>query len=122
MLILGTRCDTEKALNVSLQAIYGINAASANHICALIGVAPRVKLKDLRQRRLDNLNKVCRDLIPSSLYRYRQDNVKALIDIKHYRGVRHMFGLPCHGQRTRTNASTAKRYAQVQNRARRQRV
>jgi len=110
MLIYGYRCNTEKALSVSLQAIYGINGHSAHHLCAMIGASPALKLKNLRQRQRDLLLKACRDNIPGGLRRRQQEDVKALITLKHYRGVRHMFGLPCHGQRSRTNASTAQKH------------
>ena len=113
MLILGTRINTDKALSVALQAIFGINLTCALRICACIGVKPSVKLKDLRSGRLNKLTKICREHVPTSLFRVKQDNIKALVQIKHYKGVRHMFGLPARGQRTRTNASTSKKLSTI---------
>jgi small subunit ribosomal protein S13 len=113
MLILGKHIDTDKSISRAVQAIFGINTLGAIKICAQIGIAPHVRLKNLSQTRRDQLTKACRDQIQGDLLRLKQDNVKELISMKHYKGIRHMFGLPCRGQRSRTNASTAKQLALV---------
>lgn len=72
-------------------------------------VSPKTKLKKLRVNQLDKLVKVCREEINNDLRRAVRDDIQCLIQIKHYRGTRHMFGLPARGQRTRTNAQTSKK-------------
>ena len=100
MLILGTHLRTNKALYLSLQAIFGINHTSAYKICSIIGVTPKTKLELLNVNQLDKLTQICREEINSNLFRKKVDNIKFLIKIKNYRGVRHMFGLPTRGQKT----------------------
>lgn len=102
-----------KGLSFSLQSIFGINQPTANKICAMVGVRPNVPLHYLPASRLYKLSKICRDHISTNLSRQTKENIKYLIDLKHYKGVRHMFGLPARGQRTRTNASTVKRLSVV---------
>lgn len=111
MLIREIHCNKEKPIGLALKGVLGINKATAQNICALIGVAEHVKLKSLRLGRVDKLNRICRENIATrdTLLRSTRENIKSLIDIKHYKGVRHMFGLPVRGQRTRTNASTSKK-------------
>lgn len=112
MFILGKHCPTHKGISLALTSVFGINRDAAYKICAAIGVRGTLPLGTLKGRRLDLLRKVCRDRITMN-DRRAKDAVKHLIDAKHYRGVRHMFGLPARGQRTRTNASTAKRCAVI---------
>lgn len=107
MLILGTHCPSDKAVVFSLQALFGLNKYRVTKLCASSGLRPGIKLK-LNNRRFE-LNKACRDHVSTGLLKIKQDNIKRYVQIKHYKGLRHMFGLPCRGQRTRTNASTAKK-------------
>lgn len=111
MLIREINCNKEKPIGLALKAIFGINKATAQNLCAQIGVAEHVKLKRLRLARVEKLKKLCREKIPTRemLLRETRENIKSLIDSKHYKGVRHMFGLPVRGQRTRTNARTSKK-------------
>lgn len=109
MLILGSQLNENKALFLTLQAIIGLNKQSAIQICSQIGVHPAVKLKKLRIHQMDQLTKICREEIDSNLSRKVRNNIQFLIKIKHYKGTRHMFGLPTRGQRTRTNSKTSKR-------------
>ena len=108
MLILDTHIVNHKSALVALQAIYGINANTALKICAQTGINPKVKLQNLSTYMLDKLSKNCRMFIHPQKKRHAANNIKALIQIKHYRGVRQMFKLPVRGQRTKTNASTAR--------------
>lgn len=109
MLILGTHLNQKQSLLVSLQAIFGLNSTNALKICSLVGISPKVKLTKLTVNQLNRLTRICREEIDSSLIRYIQNDVQLLIQLKHYKGTRHMFGLPVRGQRTRTNAQTSKK-------------
>ena len=109
MLILGTHLNQKQSLLISLQSIVGVNSINALKICSLVGVSPKVKLEKLKVNQLNKLMRVCREEVDPSLIRYTQNDVQRLIQLKHYRGTRHMFGLPARGQRTRTNAQTSKK-------------
>nr|YP_009424204.1 ribosomal protein S13 [Ulva flexuosa]AQS79869.1 ribosomal protein S13 [Ulva flexuosa] len=109
MLILGTHLNQKQSLLISLQSIFGLNTTNALKVCSLVGVSPKVKLEKLKVNQLNKLMRICREEIDTSLIRYIQSNVQRLIQLKHYRGARHMFGLPTRGQRTRTNAQTSKK-------------
>nr|YP_010003054.1 ribosomal protein S13 [Ulva sp. TM637]AZP40083.1 ribosomal protein S13 [Ulva sp. TM637] len=109
MLILGTHLNQKQSLLISLQSIFGLNTTNALKVCSLVGVSPKVKLIKLKVNQLNKLMRICREEIDTSLIRYIQNDVQRLIQLKHYRGTRHMFGLPARGQRTRTNAQTSKK-------------
>ena len=109
MLVLGTHLKYDKAVFLALQAIFGLNYTNSLKVCSLVGVSPKTRLDKLRITQLDDLIRVCREEVNTSLQRAVQDNIQSLIQIKHYRGTRHMFGLPTRGQRTRTNAQTSKK-------------
>lgn len=111
MRIFGTHCNPDKALWLSIKSILGINTESALKLCALTGVNPSVKLKNLKQYSLESLTGACRNQLAANLDRKSKKNIQFYIQLKHTRGYRHMFALPSRGQRTRTNASTAKRLA-----------
>jgi small subunit ribosomal protein S13 len=109
MLVLGTHLKHDKAIFLALQAIFGLNYSNSLKVCSLIGVSPKSRLSKLRISQLDDLIKVCREEVNTNLQRSVQNNIQSLIQIRHYRGTRHMFGLPARGQRTRTNAQTSKK-------------
>nr|YP_010216401.1 ribosomal protein S13 [Ulva intestinalis]UBR43422.1 ribosomal protein S13 [Ulva intestinalis] len=109
MLILGTHLNQKQSLLISLQSIFGLNNNNALKVCSLVGVSPKVKLGKLKVNQLNKLTRVCREEIDTSLTRYVQNDIQRLIQLKHYRGTRHMFGLPSRGQRTRTNGQTSKK-------------
>nr|YP_010437032.1 ribosomal protein S13 [Ulva meridionalis]UTA96506.1 ribosomal protein S13 [Ulva meridionalis]UTA96566.1 ribosomal protein S13 [Ulva meridionalis]UTA96623.1 ribosomal protein S13 [Ulva meridionalis]UTA96675.1 ribosomal protein S13 [Ulva meridionalis]UTA96728.1 ribosomal protein S13 [Ulva meridionalis] len=109
MLILGTHLNQKQSLLISLQALFGLNTTNALKICSLVGISPKVKLEKLRVNQLNKLMRICREEVDTSLIRYTQNDIQRLIQLKHYRGTRHMFGLPARGQRTRTNAQTSKK-------------
>lgn len=113
MRILGAHCNPDKALWLSVKSILGINTESALKLCALTGVNPSVKLKYIKPSSLESLTCACRDQLATNLDRISKQNIKFYIQLKHTKGYRHMFALPARGQRTRTNASTAKRLATV---------
>ena len=94
---------------IALQAIYGIGPARAKAICASTGVVPSTKIKDLSDAQMDKLREqVGRFAVEGDLRRETTMNIKRLMDLGCYRGVRHRKGLPVRGQRTRTNARTRK--------------
>ena len=106
--IAGVDIPRNKQVWVSLQYIYGIGATTSQKILAQIGISPDVKVSDLTD---DEVNKL-REVIDHE-YRVEGDlrkeidlNIKRLIEIGSYRGLRHRRGLPLRGQRTRTNART----------------
>jgi small subunit ribosomal protein S13 len=109
MLVLGTHLKHEKAIFLALQAVFGLNYNNSLKICSLIGISPKTKLNKLRIGQLDDLIKVCREEVNTNLRRAVKNDIQSLIQIKHYRGTRHMFGLPTRGQRTRTNSQTSKK-------------
>ncbi|HOV28787.1 MAG TPA: 30S ribosomal protein S13 [Synergistales bacterium] len=108
--IAGVDLPREKRLEVALTYIYGIGPARAKEILAATGVNPDTRVKDLT----DDESKRLRSEIESN-YRVEGDlrrevamNIKRLMDIGCYRGLRHKRGLPVRGQRTKTNARTRK--------------
>lgn len=108
MLILGTHINNTKIACQALQDIYGINNNTALKICAKAGINPNKQLSQLKGLVVDRLVKICRQYVHKQKKRVVINNIKKLIELKHYKGVRHMFRLPVRGQRTHTNASTAK--------------
>ena len=114
MLLLGKHCPDEKGLSFTLMSIFGVNAHTALKVCAMLGVRRNVTLRTVAKTGRDSkLSRLCRDYISTSTERRIKQDIKQLLHIKHYKGVRHMFALPCRGQRTRTNASTSRRHAIV---------
>jgi small subunit ribosomal protein S13 len=107
MIISGKVINDAQAASVALRGLYGLNRSRAIKLCALLGLRPGVMLR-LNSRRQE-LSKISRDHVPKDHAKFQRDRIQHLVDLKHNRGLRHMFGLPCRGQRSRTNASTAKR-------------
>lgn len=97
-----------KRVDVSLRYIYGIGPSNAMAICRKTNVQPETKVRDLTEEDLSRLREVIdRDyIVEGDLRREVNTNVRRLIEIGCYRGIRHRRGLPAHGQRTRTNART----------------
>ena len=108
--IAGVDLPREKRVEIGLTYVYGIGRSSANKILAETGINPDTRVKDLTD---DDVAKL-RDAIDRSYVvegDLRRDvalNIKRLIEIGSYRGTRHRKGLPCRGQRTKTNARTRK--------------
>jgi small subunit ribosomal protein S13 len=108
--IAGVDLPREKRLEVALTYIYGIGRPSAQRILKEAEVAPEIRVKDLTE---DQVNKLRRAIegnyrVEGDLKRQVSMNVKRLMDIGCYRGLRHRRGLPVRGQRTSTNARTRK--------------
>ena len=107
--IAGVNVPMQKHVVIGLTSIYGIGVSRARKICTLAKVAPDSKVKDLTEVELESLRtEVGRFLVEGDLRREISMNIKRLIDLGAYRGVRHRRGLPVRGQRTRTNARTRK--------------
>ena len=107
--IAGINIPVHKHTEVALTAIFGIGRASARQICATAGVAPAVKIKDLTEDEVEKLRtEVAKHQVEGDLRREISMNIKRLMDLGTYRGIRHRRGLPLRGQRTKTNARTRK--------------
>ena len=108
--LVGVDLPRDKRIEVGLTYIYGIGLTTSKKILAETGVDPSVRVKDLTE---DDLTKL-RDYIQANLkvegdlHREVSQNVKRLMEIGCYRGLRHRRGLPVRGQRTHTNARTRK--------------
>jgi small subunit ribosomal protein S13 len=107
--IAGINIPTHKHAEVALTAIYGIGRPTARKICAASGVQPGTKIKDLTDAEIEAVRtEIARYTIEGDLRRTVSMNIKRLMDLGSYRGIRHRRGLPMRGQRTRTNARTRK--------------
>ena len=108
--ILGVDIPKEKRIEVSLPYIYGIGLSLARKILVEAKIDPNRRAKDLTEEEISSvtsiIQKKCR--IEGDLRREVNQNIKRLIDVGSYRGLRHRKGLPSRGQRTRTNARTRK--------------
>ena len=107
--IAGINIPVQKHIIIGLTSIYGIGPSRAQNICEISGVAPTTKVKDLTEAELEKIrNEVGKFTVEGDLRREVSMNIKHLMDMGCYRGIRHRRGLPLRGQRTRTNARTRK--------------
>ena len=107
--IAGVNIPDRKHAWVSLTAIFGIGRTHARAICADAGISPSALVKDLTEEELDSVrSQVSRYTIEGDLRREVSMNIKRLMDLGAYRGIRHRRGLPVRGQRSHTNARTRK--------------
>jgi small subunit ribosomal protein S13 len=107
--IAGVNIPNHQHSEIALTAIYGIGRSTARRICSAAGIAVTTKIKDLTDADMDKLREqVGRVTVEGDLRREISMNIKRLMDLGCYRGVRHRRGLPVRGQRTRTNARTRK--------------
>lgn len=107
--IAGVIIPIHKHIAVGLTAIYGIGRRRAHLICTAAKVDPSKKAKDLVEAELESLrNEISKIRVEGDLRREVAMNIKRLIELGTYRGMRHKRGLPARGQRTRTNARTRK--------------
>ena len=106
--IAGVDLPKEKPVWVALQYIYGIGASLSKKILATTGIDPTIKVKNLTEEQIGQIRDVIDKnyKVEGELRREVQSNIKRLIEIGCYRGIRHRMKLPVHGQRTRTNART----------------
>jgi small subunit ribosomal protein S13 len=107
--IAGVNIPNHQHAVIALTAIYGVGRTRAQKICAAAGVVTSAKIKDLTDAQMDRLrDEVGKLTVEGDLRREVTMNIKRLMDLGCYRGVRHRRGLPVRGQRTRTNARTRK--------------
>lgn len=106
--IVGVDLPRDKRIEVSLQYIFGIGPNISKKILAVAGVSPDVKVKDLTEDEVSRIREVIDKeyKVEGDLRKEVNLNVKRLIEIGSYRGLRHRRSLPVRGQRTRTNART----------------
>jgi len=107
--IAGINIPVHKHTVIALTSIYGVGLTSAQKICAATNIAQNTKIKDLTEAELDSLRgEIGKLTVEGDLRREVTLNIKRLMDLGCYRGLRHRRGLPVHGQRTKTNARTRK--------------
>ncbi len=108
--IAGVDLPKEKRIEIGLTYVYGIGRKSANDILAKAGVNPDTRVKDLTDAEEAKIREVIDHgyMVEGDLRRTVALSIKRLVEINCYRGMRHRKGLPCRGQRTKTNARTRK--------------
>lgn len=108
--IAGVDLPKNKRIDIALRYIYGIGPTRAEDVIKASGVLPATRVRDLTESEIGKLVKAVGEVgkIEGDLRREVQMNVKRLMDIGCYRGLRHRRGLPVRGQRTHTNARTRK--------------
>lgn len=107
--IAGVNVPDNKHAEISLTYIYGIGRTTAQQICKDAGIEPTVKMGTLGEDQVDVLrNEVGKHTTEGDLRREVSMNIKRLMDLGCYRGIRHRRGLPVRGQRSKTNARTRK--------------
>lgn len=107
--IAGVNIPNHQHAVIGLTAIYGIGRPRAKQICESAGVLTSKKVKDLTDSELEKLREeLAQFTVEGDLRREVSMSIKRLMDLGCYRGLRHRKGLPCRGQRTRTNARTRK--------------
>ncbi len=107
--IAGVNIPDNKHAVIALTYIYGVGRTTASKICAGAGIASVTKVRDLSEEQLDSVRaEVARFTVEGDLRREVSMNIKRLMDLGSYRGIRHRRGLPLRGQRTKTNARTRK--------------
>lgn len=108
--ISGVDLPRDKRIEIALTYIFGIGLPSAKKILAATGVNPDIRVKDLDEGDVQKLRREIEDhyQVEGDLRREVSMNIKRLMDINCYRGLRHRIGLPVRGQKTKTNARTRK--------------
>jgi small subunit ribosomal protein S13 len=107
--IAGVNIPVQKHTWVGLTSIYGIGKTRAFEICEAAGVAPETKIRDLTEAEVESIRaEVGKVTVEGDLRREVAMNIKRLMDLGCYRGLRHRRGLPVRGQQTKTNARTRK--------------
>ena len=108
--IAGVDIPNNKRVEIALTYIYGIGRKSANDILAATGINPDTRAKDLTEEEIAKLRDVIENsyTVEGDLRREVSLNIKRVVEVNCYRGIRHRKGLPVRGQRTKTNARTRK--------------
>ena len=108
--IAGVDLPRDKRVEIALTSIYGVGLSTAKKLLARTRINPDTRVKDLTDDEVQRLREIIEKemVVEGDLRREVSMNIKRLIDIGCYRGIRHRRGLPVRGQRTRTNARTRK--------------
>lgn len=108
--VIGIDIPDKKRLEISLTYIYGVGRKVSNQIIEKLGLNKDMLAKGLTEDDIARLNAILQSeyVVEGDLRRQVQNNIKRLVGIQCYRGIRHRLGLPVRGQRTRTNARTRK--------------
>jgi small subunit ribosomal protein S13 len=116
--VSGIDLPRDKRIDIGLTYVYGIGRVLATRILEQAGVPPSMRVRDLSETEVSRINSVigANHKVEGDLRREIGQNIKRLMDIGCYRGLRHRRGLPVRGQRTRTNARTRKGPAKGQQR------
>ena len=104
--IAGVNIPPQKRVEIGLTYIYGVGRSTSNKVLAIVGIDPDTKVRDLTEEEIVRLREaIDREVtVEGDLRRERSQNIKRLMDIGCYKGIRHRRGMPVNGQRTRTNA------------------
>ena len=108
--VIGIDIPDNKRLEISLTYLYGIGRRLSNQVIQKLGLNPNMKANQLTEEQIARLNATLQSeyVVEGDLRRQIQNNIKRLVSIHSYRGLRHRLGLPVRGQRTRTNCRTRK--------------
>lgn len=107
--IAGINLPVNKHVVIGLTSIYGIGRSRSSDICKAAGIQPQTKIRDLSEDEVERVRtEVAKFLVEGDLRREVSMNIKRLMDMGCYRGIRHRRGLPVRGQRSKTNARTRK--------------
>jgi small subunit ribosomal protein S13 len=108
--IAGVNIPPQKRVEIGLTYIYGVGRSTSNTILATLSIDPDTKVRDLTEEEVVRLREAIDGsvTVEGDLRRERSQNIKRLMDIGCYRGIRHRRGMPVDGQRTKTNARTRK--------------
>ena len=107
--IAGVDIPRNKRVEISLTYIFGIGSCTSNEILEKAGIDKDIKVKDLTEEQVGKIRTIVEEYkIEGELRKEIRLNIKRLLDIKSYRGLRHRNGLPVRGQKTKTNARTRK--------------
>ena len=108
--IAGVDLPRDKRVEIGLTYIYGIGLTLAKEVLAKTGINPDTRVRDLSEDEVAKIRELldAEYKVEGDLRREEALNIKRLIEINSYRGKRHLMGLPCRGQRTKTNARTRK--------------
>ncbi|MBL4933890.1 MULTISPECIES: 30S ribosomal protein S13 [Clostridium] len=107
--IAGVDLPREKRVEIGLTYIYGIGLSTSQKILAETGINPDTRVKDLNEDEVNAIRNIIKDrVVEGDLRREIALNIKRLVEIGCYRGIRHRKGLPVRGQKTKTNARTRK--------------
>ncbi len=108
--IAGVNIPPQKRVEIGLTYIYGVGRSTSNKVLGTVGIDANTKVRDLTEEEIIRLrDAIDREVtVEGDLRRERSQNIKRLMDIGCYRGIRHRRGMPVNGQRTRTNARSRK--------------